>query len=62
MFLLVPDGTLRGNKWQNKAACAGIWELSCSLHVNQRRPDVLLHICCTSGLEQRFTDVASWPL
>lgn len=49
MFLLVQDGTLRGNKWQDNAACAGIWGLSCSLHVNQRRPDVLLHICYTSG-------------
>lgn len=42
MFLLVQDGTLRGNKWPNNAACACIWKLSCSLHVNQRRPDVLL--------------------
>lgn len=36
------DGTLRGNEWWSNAACAGVCELSCRLHVNQRRPDVSL--------------------
>lgn len=53
------DGTLRGNEWRSNAACAGVCELSCRLHVNQRRPDVSLSLRGTSDLKPWFADVAS---
>lgn len=49
------DGTLRGNEWRSNAAC----ELSCRLHVNQRRPDVSLSLRGTSDLKPWFADAAS---
>lgn len=48
------DGTLRGNEWQSNAACSGICKLSCSLHVNQGRPDVSLSSRDTSDLKLWF--------
>lgn len=53
------DGTLRANEWWSNAACAGVCELSCRLHVNQRRPDVSLSSRDMSDLKLWFANVAS---
>lgn len=55
------DGTLRGNEWESNAACAGICELSCGLHVNQQKPDVSLTSHGTSDLKPRLMSLQIQP-